>query len=59
MKYYYDGITPYEEYPLDMDIECYNCKYKFDCFSDNVKSNTAKTHRCLIECLERESIDDR
>ena len=49
MKYYYDGITPYEDYPIDMDIECYNCEYEYDCFSDKTK-----TPRCLIERLERE-----
>ena len=54
MKNYYDGRTPHEDYPLDIDIECFNCKYKFDCFSDNANYDTTKTHRCLIERLERE-----
>jgi hypothetical protein len=51
MKYYYDGITPYEDYPIDMDIECYNCKYEYDCFH----SDATKTPMCLIELKERES----
>lgn len=51
MKNYYDGRTPHEGWPLDMDIECFNCKYKFDCFSDNANDTT--THRCLIDKLER------
>lgn len=53
MKNYYDGRTPHEDYPLDFDIECYKCKYKFDCFSDNANDDTTKTH-CLIERWERE-----
>lgn len=54
MADYYDGRTPHEEYPIDIGIECFNCKYKFDCFSDNV-NDTTKTNRCLIEKLERDS----
>lgn len=57
MKYYYDGMTPYEEYPIDIDIECFNCKYSYECYSDDNCDET-KTPRCLIEQLERESNDD-
>ena len=49
-KNFYDGRTPHEDYPIDIGIECFSCKYNFDCFSDNAN----KTHRCLIEKLERE-----
>lgn len=53
MKYYYDGMTPYEEYPIDIDIECFNCKYRYECYLDD-NHDTTKVHKCL-EC---ESNDD-
>ena len=49
-KNYYDGRTPHEDYPIDIGIECFNCKHNFDCFSDSAN----KTNRCLIERLERD-----
>ncbi len=54
MKYYYDGMTPYEEYPIDIDIECFDCKYRCECYSDDNR-DTTKAHECLIERLECES----
>jgi hypothetical protein len=54
MKYYYDGMTPYEEYPIDIDIECFNCKYSYECYSDDNCDET-KTPRCLVEQLECEN----
>lgn len=50
MRNYYDGRTPHEDYPIDIGPECFNCKYRFDCFSD---ANHDKTKtRCLIERVE-------